>query len=59
MQLNEKIVRMSFKKEKLAGNGQMDLRFMILKNIGPLVSVCLYPGAIYMYNTEIFKDILV
>ena len=36
----------------------MDLRFMILKVIGPQGSVCLHPGAKYMYNTEIFKDLL-
>ena len=43
---------------KLAGNGQMDLRLMILKRFGPQGSVCPHPGAIYMYITVIFKDLL-
>ena len=33
--------------EKLAGNGQVDLRLMILKKFGPQGSVCPHPGAIY------------
>ena len=45
-------------REKPAGNGQMDLRLMILKTFGPQVSVCPHPGAIYMYITVIFKDLL-
>ena len=45
-------------REKLAGNGQMDLRLLILKKIGPQGSVCPHPGAIYMYITVIFKDLL-
>ena len=45
-------------REKLAGNGQMDLRLMILKKFGPQGSVCPYPVAIYMYITVIFKELL-
>ena len=45
-------------REKLAGNGQMDLRLMILKKFGPQGSVCPHPRAIYMYITVIFKDLL-
>ena len=30
-------------REKLAGNGQMDLRLMFLKKFGPQGSVCLPP----------------
>ena len=45
-------------REKLAGNGQMDLRLMIMKKFGPQGSVCPHPGAIYMYITVIFKDLL-
>ena len=36
----------------------MDLRLMILKKFGPQGSVCPHPGAIYMYITAIFKDLL-
>ena len=38
-------------REKLAGNGQMDLngKLMILKKFGPQGSVCPHPGAIYMF----------
>ena len=36
----------------------MDLRLMILKKFGPQGSVCSHPGAIYMYITVIFKDLL-
>ena len=36
----------------------MDLRLRILKNFGPQGSVCPHPGAIYMYITVIFKDLL-
>ena len=36
----------------------MDLRLMILKKFGPQGSVCPHPGAIYMYITMIFKDLL-
>ena len=36
-------------REKLAGNGQMDLRLMILKKFGPQGSVCPHPVAIYMF----------
>ena len=45
-------------REKLAGNGQMDLRLMILKKFGPHGSVCPHPVAIYMYITVIFKELL-
>ena len=45
-------------REKLAGNGQMDLRLMILKKFGHQGSVCPHSGAIYMYITVIFKDFL-
>ena len=43
-------------REKLAGNGQMDLRLMILKKFGPQGSVCPHPGAIYMYITDIQRS---
>ena len=43
-------------REKLAGNGQMDLRLMILKKFGPQGSVCPHPGAIYMYFTDIQRS---
>ena len=36
----------------------MDLRLMILKKFGPQGSVCPHPGAIYMYITVIFKDLI-
>ena len=36
----------------------MDLRLMILKKFGPQGSVCPHPGAIYMYITVIFIDLL-
>ena len=36
----------------------MDLRLMILKKFGPQGSVCPHPGAIYMYITMIFNDLL-
>ena len=36
-------------RQKLAGNGQMDLRLMILKKFGPHLD---------MYITVIFKDLL-
>ena len=42
---------------KLAENGQMDLRYMILEKFGPQGSVCPHPGAMYMYITIIFKDL--
>ena len=34
------------------------LMFMILKKIGPQGQDCPHPGAIYMYITIIFKDLL-
>ena len=45
-------------REKLVGNWQMDLTLMILKKFGPQGSVCPHPGAMYMYITVIFKDLL-
>ena len=45
-------------REKLAGNGQMDLRLMILKKFGPQGFVCPHPEPIYMYIKVIFKDLL-
>ena len=45
-------------REKLAGNGKMDLILMILKTFVSQGSVCPHPGAIYMYITVIFKDLL-
>ena len=60
MHLNEEKCLNVNCREKLAGNGQisMDLRLMILKKFGPQGSVCPHPGAIYMYITVIFKDLL-
>ena len=59
MHLNgEKCENVICRKKKLAGNGQMDIRLMILKIFGPQGSVCPHPGAIYMYITVIFKDLL-
>ena len=43
-------------REKLAGNGQMDLRLMILKKLGPQGSVCPHPvanGNIHVYYSDI------
>ena len=58
MHLNgEKCLNVIYR-EKLAGNGHMDLRLMILKKFGPQGSVCPNPGAIYMYITVIFIDLL-
>ena len=53
-----KSVKISFVGKKLAGNGQMDLRLMILKQFGTQGSDCPHPGEIYMYITVIFKDLL-
>ena len=58
MHLNEEKCLNVICKEKLAGNGQMDLRLMILKKFGPQGSVCPHPVAIYMYITVIFKELL-
>ena len=58
MHLNGKKCLNVICREKLAGNGQMDLRLMILKKNGPQGSVCPHPGEIYMYITVIFKDLL-
>ena len=54
MHLNGKSVKMSFVGKNLQ---EMD-RLMILKKFGPQGSVCPHPGAIYMYITVIFKDLL-
>ena len=45
-------------REKLYGNGQMDWIFMILNIKVPQGQVCPHPGAIYIYITVIFKDLL-
>ena len=58
MHLNGEKCKNVICREKLAGNGQMDLRLMILKKFGPQGSVCPHPGAIYMYITVIFKNLL-
>ena len=42
---------------KLAGNRQMDRRFLLIK-IWPYGGVCLCPGAISVYITIIFKPLL-
>ena len=42
---------------KLAGNRQMDRRFLLIK-IWPFGGVCLCPGAISVYITIIFKPLL-
>ena len=44
-------------REKLAGNGQMNLRLMILKKIGPQGSVCPPPrGNIHVYYSDIQRS---
>ena len=58
MHLNGEKFKNVICREKLAGNGQMDLRLMILKKFGPQGYVSPHPGAIYMYITVIFKDLL-
>ena len=53
-----KLSKMLFNGGKLAGSMQMDRRFMVMKKKCPQVVVCPCPGAIYMYMTIIFKDLL-
>ena len=46
-------------REKLAGNGQMDLRLMILKKFGPVQKkICLPPprGNIHVYYSDIQRS---
>ena len=57
MHLNGEKCLNVIRRENLA-NGQMDLILMILKKFGPQGSVFPHPGAIYMYITVIFKDLL-
>ena len=42
-------------KDKVAGNGQMDRIFVVMKKVCPQGVVCPCPRAIYMYMTMIFK----
>ena len=44
---------MSFVGKKLAGNGQMDLRLMILKKFGPQGYVSPHPGAISQQTFDV------
>ena len=41
----------SFNETKLAGNDEIDRRFMFMKIFRPKGFVCLCPGAIHMYMT--------
>ena len=54
----EKFSKMLFNGGKLAGSMQIDRRFMVMKKNCPQGVVCPCPGAIYMYMTIIFKDLL-
>ena len=57
MHLNGKKNRkMPFNGRKLAGNEQMDKRFMFMKIIWTHGVVCPFPGAIYMYMTILKKS---
>ena len=63
MHLNGKKRKMSFNGKKLAKNEQMDRRFMFTKIFWAQSVVCpcpraIYPGAIYMCMTIIFKHLL-
>ena len=56
MRLNGEKCKNVICREKLAGNGQMDLRLMILKKIGPQGSVCPHPGNIHVYYNDIQRS---
>ena len=58
MHLTGKNRKISFNGRKLARNEQMDRKFMFMKIFWAQGSVCPCPGAIYMYITVIFKDLL-
>ena len=45
-------------REKLAGKWANGLKIDDSEKIGPPGSVCPHPGAIYMYITVVFKDLL-
>ena len=58
MHLNGEKCLNAIRRGKLAGNGQMDLRLMILKKFGPQGSVCLPPprGNIHVYYSDIQRS---
>ena len=58
MHLNGKSRKITFNGRKLARNEQMDRKFMFMKIFLAQGVVCPCPGAIYMYMTIIFKQLL-
>ena len=58
MHLNGKNRKISFNGRKVARNEQMDRKFMFMKIFLAQGVVCLFPGAIYINMTIIFKHFL-
>ena len=57
MHLNGENFKMSFEGKNFMQMGKWT-KYMILKINAPQGQVCRHPGAIYMYITIIFKDLL-